>query len=638
MLHEQLQLISWKLTSISHAASVPEPPPSHKPKLISGVPLKGDEGLLEDYDASPSGHQHERHAFFSCEEPPPLPPPVRGFTPDPIKEAEAEAYLDELEEEPEEQEGEEVEMQCELQVIQVEAEAVDKDDEDCGSTGTGSAVAKGEGEAAPEESVTESQQSDGQRRSADKAFKANTANLWERQYKPSEVFGHANTASDTPFWSDLKSCHFGHMARIVETSFPFRLIMESLIFVNAALVGIEQEMLVRNLGAGLPQTFLYIDVFMASAFLVELFVRVSANGRAFYSWSNKDFYWNYFDSALVFCGAFEVLLKIMEARIFLDISTGRILRTMRLVRIVRVVRVLRIFKELRVMVLSILSSLKPLAFALALLSSLIYVVSVCFMHMVTEELVRFKVEDLMHTAEFIVLSDMYGTLGRTSYTLFLAISGGVSWGDVCAPLWKVSPLMGFSFMLYICFAVFCVLNIITGIFIEEANAKTWQDEEQMLIREMERRKRFIEEAQRFFTEADTDGTGQLTLQEFRACLENLRMQKLLENLGIDVVSCGIENVFQLFDFNSDGSIEVTEFNAGLQRLRGGARSIEIAAMRFDQQVMSSQVAKMFELMNNLAAEFRTRKPPEATSATPGEKPAGHEVSVKLSKKKSQGQH
>ena len=47
-------------------------------------------------------------------------------------------------------------------------------------------------------------------------------------------------------------------------------------------------------------------------------------------------------------------------------------------------------------------------------------------------------------------------------TLFMAISGGISWEDALRPLQRVSPLAVTLMILYIVTTVLAVLNVVTG--------------------------------------------------------------------------------------------------------------------------------------------------------------------------------
>eukprot|EP00913_Durusdinium_trenchii_P012201 g11460.t1 len=75
------------------------------------------------------------------------------------------------------------------------------------------------------------------------------------------------------------------------------------------------------------------------------------------------------------------------------------------------------------------------------------------------------------------LMNDFGSMVLGIFTLFQAMSGGVDWGEVAVKLMKVSWLLGLLFCVYMAFALFCVLNVMTGVFVENASKMTSADEE-----------------------------------------------------------------------------------------------------------------------------------------------------------------
>ncbi|CAE7194956.1 unnamed protein product, partial [Symbiodinium sp. CCMP2456] len=66
------------------------------------------------------------------------------------------------------------------------------------------------------------------------------------------------------------------------------------------------------------------------------------------------------------------------------------------------------------------------------------------------------------------------SVGESMLTLFLSITGGISWQDALAPLREISALAATAYLAYIIIAVFAILNVVTGVFcnmaIESARA------------------------------------------------------------------------------------------------------------------------------------------------------------------------
>merc|ERR1712007_285535 len=62
----------------------------------------------------------------------------------------------------------------------------------------------------------------------------------------------------------------------------------------------------------------------------------------------------------------------------------------------------------------------------------------------------------------------FGSLGHASYTLFGVATGGIDWMDIEDILLYMSWFNGAVLIFYIFFTQFCLINIITGIFVDTA--------------------------------------------------------------------------------------------------------------------------------------------------------------------------
>merc|ERR1719240_876672 len=72
----------------------------------------------------------------------------------------------------------------------------------------------------------------------------------------------------------------------------------------------------------------------------------------------------------------------------------------------------------------------------------------------------------------------WGSLVKSVWSLFQAITGGVDWDDVCRPLIEhIGPELGFLFCIYILFSELAMLNVVTGVFIEAVMANDAKEKE-----------------------------------------------------------------------------------------------------------------------------------------------------------------
>lgn len=196
------------------------------------------------------------------------------------------------------------------------------------------------------------------------------------------------------------------------------------------------------------------------------------------------------------------------------------------------------------------------------------------------------------------------------YTLFYSISGGINWGDAAVPLREMNELIAMLFCLYISFAMFCVLNIVTGVFVESAKEMTSDDQDMVLMEQLENREKWFEEVKHIFESADTDGSGCVDGEEFtKQIQDDVRLQAQFRKLGVHVEAYSASGLFQLLDFDGDGELDLDEFCLALQMVHGNARSIDVAKITHDTRVLRRNLDDLVSTFNQFLIESDITLPP-----------------------------
>jgi len=322
-------------------------------------------------------------------------------------------------------------------------------------------------------------------------------------------------------------------------------------------------------GKSLDSWLGYVDIMFTVIFCVELvLLLVLQRGRFF---TGDDRLWNFFDAALILSSVLEWALHTM------DLSFVRSLRIFKAVRVVRVFRVVRFVRELRVMVASVLCSLASLSWAIVFLAFILFLFSLVIIQDVTTH-IRNTVDDVTNS----LLIEYYGSVLDSMITLFMAITGGADWRQLLEPLQEINRLFYTPFFIfYVSFTVFGVMNVLTATFVEAASRISSIDRDLVIQEQMSQTNAHASALRKVFHDADTDGGGQLELEEFEVHLRNTEVVAYLKFLEIDIYEA--RGLFQLLDVDETGAVDIDEFVVGMMRLKGAAKGVDVATLMYENK-------------------------------------------------------
>lgn len=359
-----------------------------------------------------------------------------------------------------------------------------------------------------------------------------------------------------------------------------------LIILNAALIAYQTEFTAQNPRAPIPGWLRGVDLTSTIIFTVEVVLRILVDGKRFLIGRQRG--WNLFDLSIVLIALVEEFLASIENAIVI-----RVLRILRLVKVVRVLRTLRVFSDLRAMIQGICGSLISVIWALGLLLIIFFVFGIFLTQMVTH---RLHNDDLppLDSEVTETLEKSFCSLGVTMYSLYKSITGGDDWSHFSDPLFEVDKFVGCLFCFYIAFTVFAVLNVVTGVFVENAIKINAKDADMIIMEQMYERRKHIEDVKKVFEKADSDGSGKLDSDEFEKHIDNVCVQAYFRQLDLDVEGQEAQQVFELLDFDGSGSIDIDEFVFGCSRLKGAARSLDLARVEHGHNTLRKEFETLME--------------------------------------------
>jgi len=362
-----------------------------------------------------------------------------------------------------------------------------------------------------------------------------------------------------------------------------------------------------------PAYFIVLHVLFALLFLLELILRWAAAGlRGFFQ--VKDWAWNLFDTVIIVVNFFEVMGELIDTRSSFGAITAaaRVIRVVRIVRVVRVLRTYPFFRELRMMLYSILGSLRSFFWVMAVFILIIYLFAISLTWCSYQALKQMGEEAFISQEKASNLARYFGTLDRTTLTLFMAVTGGRDWNEFFDTL-ELTDLGKEQFFLFICFACFAALNVINGVFVESAMRCSKIDREFVIEDEIQKRTKTVRDMFQLFQEMDSDNSGAISITEFEKQLEDERAVAYFNSLNLDVSEA--RTLFTLMDLDQDGNVDLVEFIVGCQKLKGETRSLDMAILQYEVRWLMHTIATIADDLNcaSLGIPFEIAQTPSPTN-------------------------
>jgi hypothetical protein len=362
--------------------------------------------------------------------------------------------------------------------------------------------------------------------------------------------------------------------REIKYNLKFELLSTLILFLDAICIGYQVDESLKlgyerynsndaNFRAENPTRWQVIDVCFVAYYALELVMRGAAERTAFLF--GKKRFWNFFD-------LFSVISSIVGALLANYSHSSKIPRLFRITKGLRVLRAMRFSASLRAMVFAIASSFMSLFWALCIMFLVMYFFTVIFVTAIADMLERTSVSN-ESGPDVSAFLPYYKSLLDTTLYLFMSITGGIDWQTMAVPLLDVDPVLMCVFVIYICFMVLGVLNVVVGIFVSNAKDAAGSDRDILTETRLREERETMRRMRAIFREADQDGDDALSWGDFSEYLTDKKAAVFFSSLGLDVDVA--QALFVLLDMDDDGRVDIDEFVHGCIRLKGVARSIDV---------------------------------------------------------------
>jgi len=393
------------------------------------------------------------------------------------------------------------------------------------------------------------------------------------------------------------------LAKVVHTH-AFNIFATGMIILYSLAIGVqsqlEMEQAMRRESS--LQWSQQLDMCFTLLFAAELSLRMACELDWFFC--GPGMAWNWFDLFVVTC-------NLVEMANILDVNLGflRVFRALRAARALRLMRIFRVFRELRLMTASIMASMRSLVWAFLLMLIVMYIFAVILLQGAGDFMRQSLTRDENNLHDLIgqELETNFATILKTTYSLTQAISGGRSWGEYADIFLEINPLYGVVFGVFIVFMVFGVLNILTGVFVESTRNLASFDQDLVIQEELSLRESTINQIRALFGEIDTDKSGTISMKELKENLDDERVKAYFGVLQMDVSEA--EGLFSLLDKDGSGEVSIMEFIMSCMRLKGQARSIDMASMMYESKrlyrMVNEALSQLDSDVKNLALQIHT---------------------------------
>lgn len=189
--------------------------------------------------------------------------------------------------------------------------------------------------------------------------------------------------------------------------------------------------------------------------------------------------------------------------------------------------------------------------------------------------------------------------------------------------------------MYIAFALFALMNIVTGVFVETALQTAKTDRDVFMLHSV----------RSLFKKLDKDGSGAITWDEFMNAMKAPEMPLFFEAMDLSVGEAG--NLFSLLDINQTGEVAFDDFTYGCFRLRGQAKAMDLASLMAEQNTFIARFEEHAVLVEGILSMLMqshiTRRPEQPLKSEASQQAEGEEeeesssngaVEVKLETRKA----
>jgi uncharacterized membrane protein len=226
--------------------------------------------------------------------------------------------------------------------------------------------------------------------------------------------------------------------------------------------------------------------------------------------------------------------------------------------------------------------------ALVLLLLIIYTFAIVLTQAVTEHTVG---QGFSVSADDPILK-YWGDLTRSMMSLWMAVTDGVNWSTISEPLANIDggEVWVTILQVYIAFVFFAVLNVVTGVFCQNAVESAQQDLDTLIHAQLIAKERYVEHLSKLFQELDSRKNQRITPYTLIQGMDRPKVRSWFTALDVDTRN--VWKLFKLLDPDGSGGVDIGEFVDGCLRLRGSATRIDLESLKWEIKAIKSSIDQL----------------------------------------------
>jgi hypothetical protein len=329
-------------------------------------------------------------------------------------------------------------------------------------------------------------------------------------------------------------------AKRLMTHPKFDVLVASTIAINSMCLGVQTDY---------PDwpSWQILEAIFCLLFSMELIVRIIALRCRFFQQIG-----GLFDGLLV---GFSIV-DLIVSNVAMGGKDTLMLRILRLSRIARILRLIKLYQPLYLLIESLQKSVSIVMWVMLLLLVTLYAFAIFIARTVGQN----EVFDGSEVQEHFI------SVPRSMLALFTVLTFEGWYWDFAQPICNEMPAMAIFFILFLCATSFSVLNVFTAMIVEATMGNARDLKCEVTAYEHLKRMKHVKKLKDLFNKMDTNGDGELQIEELMVMLEDEEVNKALRDVGIPKTET--LSFFELLDLDKSSSLTIQEFVDGCIRMSG----------------------------------------------------------------------